>query len=100
MKNFILLLLFITLISCQDNRVLIIDITETSSSYDSKLFTKALKEGGQISIPTDEIPGLEEFALIGNDGTYFIQGAVINYVLSKGWEFHSVSVSGIYFTKK
>ena len=60
-------------------------------------FDRALEEGGQVRIRFADVqdahPEIEDS--VTNDGSYFTQGALVAFVTSKGWRYHSVEIGGM-----
>lgn len=79
-------------------KVLLVTVTdETSEAWPVAKFDEALEDGGQVKIRIADVrdahPELEN--TVSNDGSYFTQGALVGYITSKGWRYHSVELGGL-----
>lgn len=114
-QQYIIILLILILIGMFFNilfqpkgrgKVLIITLEDDKkASSGLKLFQQALKKGGQVKITVDEIqiayPEFSEFTLLNTEGQFLVNGAVINFIISQGWEFESINIGGVLvFTQK
>lgn len=94
------------------NRVLVIEIDEDLKSdeiSDETQVKNALKNGGMIRLKSSDLSktlklNLDKYAAANEDGTYWVFGALLNYIASEGWELVQAPSSGLsqsyYFRKK
>jgi hypothetical protein len=80
-------------------------VDDPSKSYGIEAFDRALANGGQVEITVDDIrnkyPKFEStYTIVDREGKFFIQGAVINFVVDHGWRFHSRDFGGLVFTRR
>ncbi len=93
------------------NRVLIVEIDDdiaVSDLSDSTQINKALSNGGMIRLSNSSIEDslsykIERYAASDSSGSYWVLGALLNYISSEGWRFVQAPQSGLndkyYFVK-
>ena len=93
------------------NRVLVVEINNDlseSEKSDNKQINEALANGGMIRISTNNINStlkskIERYGATNSGGSYWVLGALLNYIASEGWTFVQGPSSGLsqnyYFIK-
>ena len=92
------------------NRVLVVYMESDSSANQSDMtqIKKAFDNGGMIRLDTNNISTdfrlqMEPYAASDTDGMYWVTGAVLNYIASRGWKLLQAPTTGMsnyyYFTK-
>ena len=91
------------------NRVLVVYMDNNSSDQsDMTQIKNAFNNGGMIkldpnNISTDLKWQMESYGAADSDGMYWVTGAVLNYVASRGWNLVQAPTTGLtncyYFTK-
>ena len=91
------------------NRVLIVYMdNSTSDQSDMTQIKNAFNNGGMIKINPNDISTelkweMESYGATNSDGMYWITGAFLNYVASRGWNLIQAPTTGLancfYFTK-
>ena len=104
------LFILLTLLGCKSdggwgfggNQVLFVNILNDDNRQESsgiKAFQEALVIGGQVSITRSEVasqyPEYEKFSPSNLEGKFYINGAIANFICSKGWHYHSTELGGI-----
>ncbi len=88
-------LLYVSIASDYDN-----------NTSDIEQVDKALRDGGMIKIKANSnfisnvMPGAQSYGASNSSGSYYIYGAIINYIASRGWTL--VSADGqddLYFVR-
>jgi len=76
---------------------------EDELKFSKESIEKALKNGGQIKLSTDDLkesyPEWELYGATSTDGRHYIRGTMVNFISSLGWHFHSIQWGTIVFTK-
>jgi len=115
LKMFVLVLLvtsFVFLNSCgkkkEDSKnlgkILVVLVEkDKKDSFGILAFNKALEIGGQISITIDEVKDSNydfiNYAVTNEEGSYYTNGALLNYITSKNWNYHSKNLKSYTFTR-
>ncbi len=114
-KLFILVLVvtsFMLVNSCgkkkEDNKklgkVLVVLVEkEIKDSFGILAFDKALDIGGQVSITIDEVKDsnydFTDYTVTNQEGSYYTNGALLNFITSKNWNYHSNNLKSYTFTR-
>lgn len=79
--------------------VLIVSTTDDEDeAFPVSAFDQALERGGQVTVRFEDLrsehPEIEEFTP-DRDGSYLTFGALVNFIASRGWHYHSRELNGM-----
>lgn len=110
MKSWVVMvgLLSLTMVLCgcgNSNAILVVHLNSDERS-DAVQIENAVDKGGQLSLDKESIPVMDEigpdvegYGALNSQGSYYVNGAILNWVADKGWRLVAVNLNSYYFVR-